>query len=295
MIDYRIADSWLAKAMQSWIFALLTALLPLAPLSALAATPLWHTLPAEQPLPALTEGRVEHDGASLWYGVVGTGKPVILLHGGRASSASWGNQVPALLASHRQVILIDSRGHGRSTLGDKALSYESMAADVLAVMDRLKLKKADIVGWSDGGILGLIIAMQYPQRLDKVYAFGANMNTNAVGEILPSPVLPLIGPRLEASYRSLAKPADFARLSTAVRAMQKTEPNYSDAQLAAIRGPKVAIVGAEHDEILRPAYFAHLAGTIPGARLIMLQDVSHFAPWQDAAAFNASLTGFLGH
>lgn len=279
-----------------WIFGLTLAVLQLTPLSsASAATPVWQTLPVEQPLPPLDEGRVERDGASLWYGVAGSGKPVILLHGGRASSASWGNQVPALLASHRRVIVIDSRGHGRSTLGDKPLSYELMAADVLAVMDHLELRRADIVGWSDGGIVGLIIAMRHPARLDKVYAFGANMTTKAISEPLPSPVLPLIGPRLEAAYTSVANPADFDKLTAAVRAMQKNEPNYSDAQLAAIRGPKVAIVGAEHDEVLRPAYFARLADTIPGARLIMLRKVSHFAPWQDAAAFNASVIGFLGH
>lgn len=278
-----------------WIVGLMLAVLQSMQLSsAVAATPVWQTLPTAQPLPPLEEGRVEHNGASLWYGVVGSGKPVILLHGGRATSASWGNQVPALLASQRRVIMIDSRGHGRSTLGDKPLSYEPMAADVLAVMDHLKLRRADIVGWSDGAIVGLIIAMRHPARLDKVYAFGANMDTKAISEPLPSPVLPLIGPRLEAAYKSVAEPADFDKLTAAVRSMQKNEPNYSDAQLAAIRGPKVAIVGAEHDEVLRPAYFAHLAGTIPGARLIMLRNVSHFAPWQDAPAFNASLTGFLG-
>jgi len=286
----------MAASMKYWIFGLAFAVLQsVLPCAALAAVPVWQTLPLEQPLPPLAEGRVEHDGSSLWYGVVGSGKPVILLHGGRATSASWGNQVPALLASHRQVIMIDSRGHGRSTLGDRPLSYELMAADVLAVMDHLKLRRADIVGWSDGGIVGLIIAMRHPARLDRIYAFGANMTTKAISEPLSSPVLPLIGPRLEAAYKAVAEPADFDKLTAAVRAMQKNEPNYSDAQLAAIRGPRVAIVGAEHDEVLRPAYFAQLAETIPGARLIMLRNVSHFAPWQDAAAFNASLTGFLGH
>ena len=286
----------MGASIKHWLFGLTFAMLQLMTLSsAFSATPVWQTLPVEQPLPPLEEGRVAHNGASLWYGVVGSGKPVILLHGGRATSASWGNQVPSLVASHRRVIMIDSRGHGRSTLGDKALSYELMADDVLAVMDRLKLHRADIAGWSDGGIVGLIIAMRHPARLDKVYAFGANMDTKAIGEPLPSPVLPLIGPRLEAAYKSVAEPADFEKLTAAVRSMQKNEPNYSDAQLAAIRGPKIAIVGAEYDEVIRPAYFAHLADTIPGARLIMLRNVSHFAPWQDAPAFNASLIDFLGH
>lgn len=289
---HRIASPW--RQPLNWFFTVLAVMLPLALWPAAhAEVPLWHTLPAEQPLPSLSEGRLQHDGASLWYGVVGTGRPVVLLHGGRASAASWGNQVGPLVASGRRVIVIDSRGHGRSTLGDKPLSYELMANDVLAVMDHLQLRRTDIAGWSDGAILGLIIAMRQPERLGKLYAFGANMDAEAIGEPLPSPVLPLIGPRLQAAYQAVARPADFERLTAAVRSMQKHEPHYSTAQLAAIRGPNVAIVGAEHDEVLRPAYFAYLADAIPGARLIMLRDVSHFAPWQNPAAFNASLIDFL--
>ncbi|MYM34957.1 alpha/beta fold hydrolase [Duganella sp. FT94W] len=296
-------------SLSDWALALSIPVMLLAPsLQAYANPPRWETLPLEQPLPPLTEGRVAHQGGSLWYGVGGAGKPVILLHGGRATSASWGNQVQALIASQRQVILIDSRGHGRSSLGDKALSYELMAADVLAVMDHLKLQRVDMAGWSDGAIVGLIIAMRQPARLDKLYAFGANMTTTAMREPRPSPVLAQVGPRLEAAYRAVAGAGgDFDKLTTAVRAMQKTEPNYSDAQLAAIpaangampnndaapRGPRIAIVGAEYDEVLSPEYVKHLASTIPNARLIMLSDVSHFAPWQAPAAFNASLLGFL--
>ncbi|HEX5342171.1 MAG TPA: alpha/beta hydrolase [Duganella sp.] len=258
------------------------------------ATPAWQTLPVEQSLPAsMRANRVEHDGASIWYAVNGVGAPVILLHGGRASALTWGNQVPALLSSQHQVILIDSRGHGHSTLGDKPLSYELMESDVIAVMDRLQLRQAAVVGWSDGAIISLIMAMKHPERVSKVYAFGANMDADAVSQPAPSPVLPLVGPRLRAQYESVARPADFARLTDAVRSMQKQEPHYSDAQLAAIRGPQIAIAGGDHDEFIGAAYFAHLAATIPGAQLLMLRDVSHFAPWQDSAAFNASVLYFL--
>ncbi|TFW30346.1 alpha/beta fold hydrolase [Duganella callida] len=278
--------------MKSFVATLLAAALSLS--SALAATPVWETLPAEQPLPAqLREGRVDHDGASIWYAVAGEGQPVILLHGGRASALTWGNQVPALLASHHQVILIDSRGHGRSTLGERPLSYELMETDVVAVMDRLHFRKAAVAGWSDGAILALIMAMKHPERVSKVYAFGANMDASVGATPAPSPVLPLVGPRLQAQYERVASPADFERLTAAVRSMQKNEPHYSDAQLAGIKGPQVAIAGGDHDEFIGADYFAHLAATIPGARLLLLRDVSHFAPWQDAPSFNASLIGFL--
>lgn len=260
-----------------------------------SANPVWETLPVEQPLPPLAQqGRVDHAGASIWYGVVGAGQPVILLHGGRASGLTWGNQVAALVESKHQVVLIDSRGHGRSTLGAEPLSYELMETDVVAVMDALKIKKAAVAGWSDGGIIGLLMAMKNPERVSKVYAFGPNMNSRFLIPPIDSPVFPLVGPRLAAEYASVATdPSGFERLSVAVRAMQHTQPNYSDAQLAAIKGPDIAIVGADRDEFITKQHFEYLAATIPGARLIMLHDVSHFAPWQDAPAFNASLIDFL--
>jgi alpha-beta hydrolase superfamily lysophospholipase len=128
-----------------------------------SSIPLWQTLPAEQPLPALAkQGYVDHDGARTWYGTVGEGEPVVLLHGGMASSLSCGNQVPALVKSWHRVILIDSRGHGRSTFGPYELSYELMQSDVVAVMDTLNLKRASIVGWSDGAIISLVMAMKTP-------------------------------------------------------------------------------------------------------------------------------------
>jgi pimeloyl-ACP methyl ester carboxylesterase len=280
--------------MKSLVSSLFVAFLSLSSITA-SATPAWETIPVAQPLPPqLQQGRVEHGGASIWYGVVGAGQPVILLHGGRASSLSWGNQIGALVERHHQVILIDSRGHGRSTLGAAPLSYELMETDVLAVMDALKLKKAAVAGWSDGAIIGLVMAMKHPGRVSKVFAFGPNMNSRFLTAPVNSPVLPLLGPRLAVDYASVARdPAAFEHLGTAVRAMQKTQPDYSDAQLAAIKGPAIAIVGGDHDEFINKQHFEYLAATIPGARLITLRDVSHFAPWQDAPGFNATLIDFL--
>jgi pimeloyl-ACP methyl ester carboxylesterase len=108
-----------------------------------AGQPLWETLPPAAALPPLSnQGHVTRDGASIWYGVIGKGAPVLLLHGGMASSDSWGEQVPALVKAGYRVILIDTRGHGRSTLGTQPLSYELFADDVIAVMDALQLRQA---------------------------------------------------------------------------------------------------------------------------------------------------------
>src|SRR3712207_2999117 len=95
------------------------------------------------PLPATTEhGYVDHDGARIWYAMYGSGLPVILLHGCLGQSGNWGYQVPALVSSGYQAILIDSRGHGRSTRDARPYTYELMASDVAAVMDAVHLVKA---------------------------------------------------------------------------------------------------------------------------------------------------------
>lgn len=261
-------------------------------------TPTWQTLPQELPLPALAnEGYVDHDGARIWYGTIGKGEPVILLHGGMESSLSWGNQVPALIKAHHEVILIDSRGHGRSTLGPHPLSYELMQTDVLAVMDTLHLPKASFVGWSDGAIISLIMAMKNPERVNRVYAFGANMSTDAVAPgAFTSPILSAVAARLAKDYAGISPTPDgFGTLHQALETMQKSEPNYTTQELAAIKASKIAIADGDHEEFITRAHTNYLAATIPGAKLIIFPNVSHFAPWQDPTAFNNSIIQFLNN
>ena len=104
------------------------------------------------PLPAAADhGCVDHDGARIWYASYGSGSPVMLLHGGLGHSGNWGHQVPELIAAGHRVIVIDSRGHGRSTRDARPFSYDLMATDVLAVLDHAGVSRAALVGWSDGG------------------------------------------------------------------------------------------------------------------------------------------------
>jgi pimeloyl-ACP methyl ester carboxylesterase len=277
--------------------AMLAVTLILQPtMSNVSSIPTWKTLPVEQRLLSLAkEGYVDHEGARIWYGMAGKGAPVILLHGGMESSLSWGNQVPALIETHHEVILIDSRGHGRSTLGPYPLSYERMQSDVVAVMDTLHLKKASFVGWSDGANISLIMAMKDPERVNSVYAFGANMNTDAiVPGTFTSPILSEVAARLAKDYARISPTPDgFNTLHQALEAMQKKEPNYTTKELAAIKVSKIAIADGDHEEFIIRAHTDYLAATIPGAKLIILPNVSHFAPWQDPTTFNNSILQFL--
>ena len=252
-------------------------------------------------LPApLDEGHVEHDGARIWYASYGPaqaplrpGPPVILLHGGLGHSGNWGYQVPALTGTGYRTVLIDSRGHGRSTRDDRPYEYARMASDVLAVMDALHLERAALVGWSDGACTALILAMKAPERVASVLFFGCNMDPSGTKQVEFGPVLQRCFARHAKDYALLsATPDQFKAFSGAVGEMMKTEPNYSAEQLARIRVP-VAIVHAEHDEFIKPEHAEYLARTIPGAELVRLPGVSHFAPLQRPEVFNQTMLGVL--
>jgi len=252
--------------------------------------------PPPAPLPASdASGHVPHDGARIWYASYGEGPPVILLHGAFGNGEDWGNQVPALMRAGYRAILVDSRGHGRSTRDAGPLGYERMAADVVAVMDALRIDAARVVGWSDGAILSLVLAMKHPARVARAFAFAGNMDLSGVKEVDPTaPILVRAFARAKAAYARLsATPGDFAEFSRAVNTMMATEPSYAAADLARI-GARVAVVLGEHDEFITRAHVDYVARTIPAATLILLPGVSHFAPLQKPRDFNDALLAFLG-
>jgi pimeloyl-ACP methyl ester carboxylesterase len=243
---------------------------------------------------ATAEGHVEHDGAQIWYATYGEGAPVLLLHGGLGHSGNWGNQVPALIASGYRAILIDSRGHGRSTRDARPFTYEQMASDVLAVLDTLAVEKAAVVGWSDGACIAMILAMQAPARVAGVFFFGCNMDPSGTKEITaPDPILNRCFGRHARDYAALsATPDDFKAFTEAVSLMMATQPNYGADDLAAVRVP-VTIVQSEHDEFIKRDHAEYLARSIPGAELVILPDVTHFAPLQRPKQFNAIMLAFV--
>jgi pimeloyl-ACP methyl ester carboxylesterase len=140
------------------------------------------------------------------------------------------------------------------------------------------------------------MAMKHPTRTAAVYAFGANMDTRGVKPVsFASPVLAKLAKRLAEDYARVAPTPDgFPALRAAVATMQKVEPDYNAADLAAIHGTRVAVVDGDHEEFITRAHTEYLAHTIPGAKLIFLPGVSHFAPWQAPREFNRSMLAFLG-
>jgi pimeloyl-ACP methyl ester carboxylesterase len=244
--------------------------------------------------PADASDHVAHDGARIWYASYGAGEPVILLHGGLGHSGNWSKQIAALLDAGRRVVLIDSRGHGRSTRDERPYWYGRMAADVCAVMDALAIDRAAFVGWSDGAVVALDLARRHPRRAAGVLFFGCNVDPSGTKKLDESnPLLGRCFRRHMKDYAQLsATPNDFGAFADAVIAMQQSQPNYSAADLAAIAVP-VTIVHAEHDEFIERAHAEYLARTIPGARFVYRAGVSHFAPLQRPEVFDAVVREFV--
>jgi pimeloyl-ACP methyl ester carboxylesterase len=239
------------------------------------------------------QGYVGHDGARIWYATYGCGSPVIMLHGGLGHSGNWGYQLPALIKSGYRAVLIDSRGHGRSTRDSRPFMYELMASDVLAVMDSLQLEKAGVVGWSDGACTALILGRQAPVRVAGIFFFACNMDPSGVMETKPNPVLDRCFGRHAKDYARLsATPDQFKPFVEAVSLMMKTQPNYTANDLAEIHVP-VTIAQSEHDEFIKREHAEYLARSIPGAELVVLQGVTHFAPLQRPDQFNTAMLAFL--
>ena len=246
------------------------------------------------PLPTpKEEGYVERAGARIWYGTYGSGSPVILLHGGLGHSGNWGYQVPALVEKGFRAVLMDSRGHGLSTRDARPYSYELMASDVLAVMDELHIEKASLVGWSDGACTSLILAATASTRVAGVFFFGCNMDPSGTKEFEGTPVVDRCFSRHAKDYARLSTtPEQFKEFVEAVSLMQKTEPNYSAQDLGRISLP-VLIVQSEHDEFIKREHAEYLARSIPNARLLILENVSHFAPLQRPKQFKEAMFSFI--
>jgi len=246
------------------------------------------------PLPDGESGVVEHDGARIWYAAWGAGPAVFLLHGGLGNSTNFAHQVPALVAAGYRTIAIDSRGHGRSSRDARPYSYELMGSDVLAVMDRLGIGRAAFIGWSDGACTALILAAAHRERVAGVFFFACNMDPSGT---LPFEFTPAIGhciSRHRKDYAAMSPtPDDFDEFSEAVGLMQRTQPNYTAADLGKIAVPVLSVLG-ENDEFIKREHAQYLARAIPGATFTLLPGVSHFAPLQRPAEFNTVMLDFVG-
>jgi len=205
----------------------------------------------------------------------------------------WAYQVNGLSPDYK-IIVADSRGHGRSTRTEAPFGYDLMTSDYVALLDHLHIKKVDLVGWSDGGIIGIDMAMSHPERLKHVFAQSANVTTDGVnGDVANGKQFTDYVNWMESEYKRLSPtPNEYKSFVDQIAKMWETQPNWTKAQLSKIKTP-ILIVAADHD-VIWLAHQEYMAKAIPSAKLLVLEDTSHFAMLQDPKGYNQDIIKFFG-
>ncbi len=246
------------------------------------AEKLWETIPTPLTPPApLQTGYAEVNGIKIYYTVNGSGEPLLLLHGGLGSTEYWGGMIQALSSCYK-VICIDSRGHGCSTRDNQSYSFQLLASDTLAVMDHLSIDSASILGWSDGGNIGIDIAINHPEKLNKLIVLGANFTHSGIKSTVEEN--PVFGKYIEMAamdYARLSKtPDDFELFVGQISEMWATDIIFTQEQLKSISIP-VTVLHGEYDEAIKLEHSKELASLISESTFIQLDNLSHFAIFQD--------------
>jgi pimeloyl-ACP methyl ester carboxylesterase len=228
-----------------------------------------------------------HEGVSLYYEVYGAGEPLLLVHGNGGNIGGWAAQIPHF-RKHYKVIAMDSRDHGRSADSADKLTYEKMTDDLAALVDHLKTGPVNVLGWSDGAIEALLLAIRHPTKVKKIAAFAANLNPSE--DALPSEVLAMIK-----SMISEMPPAERdtpkGRRELKVTEMMLVEPHIDAKALEAITAPTL-VLASDHD-LIRDEHTLEIYHHIPNSQLAIFPNATHMVPFDDPALFNVTVERFF--
>jgi len=226
-------------------------------------------------------------GIKIYYESYGQGTPVLLIHGNGGSVSSMANQIP-FFAGNYQVIAADSRSQGRTFDPRDSLSYEMMADDLNALLDTLKLKHVNIIGWSDGGIIGLLMAIRHPEKVGKLAITGANIRPDSSAVAAAD-----IRSMTEHVAQLKTQPENIqARHEIKLTELMIREPNISHSQLQQIHCPVLVIAG-DHD-IIKLGHTIEIFENITDSRLWILPGSGHDTCIKFADDFNRQVGRFFG-
>jgi pimeloyl-ACP methyl ester carboxylesterase len=224
----------------------------------------------------------------IYFETYGSGAPVLVLHGGMGSLENMAYQIRALAAT-RFVFAPDSRGHGRSSDSDSPLSYALMTEDMVKLMDHLHIQRTDVVGWSDGGIVALDLAIRYPERIRRIVVIGSNFGVDGlIDPPVPGGAIPPV-PRYYS--RIAADPTHWPVLFRKVTMMWATQPHYSREQLGRINAPTLVMAG--ESDIVKREHTDALARAIPKSKESIVGGTTHNLIWEKSEIVNAEILQFL--
>jgi pimeloyl-ACP methyl ester carboxylesterase len=225
-------------------------------------------------------------GIRMYYETYGTGEPLLMLHINGGSINVFSNQIPYFAKNYR-VIAVDSRAHGKTVDAGDSLTFEQMADDFNALLDSLHLEHCDVIGWSDGGISGLLLAQRHPEKVKKLVVSGPNLWPDTTG------LDPFIWHWLERTADSMRRLPPTAKNKNDLKIVELDlkEPHMTLQQLHAIQCPTL-VMGGDHDAI--PSYHLwQIYKNIPRSDLWIVPNSGHFVAVYKKDYFNAVVSDFL--
>ena len=221
------------------------------------------------------------NGIQLYYETYGTGEPLIMLHGNGGSINAFTNQIP-FFEKYYQVIAIDSRLQGKSGGSPDQISYDLMASDFCALLDHLNIKSANVLGWSDGGIDGILMALNCPDKVKKLAISGANTvpDSSALSNA------DLLGMKDFVTHTLMN-----SKTAIALVQMMIDQPNIPYANLSQIHCP-VLVMAGDHD-MIKPEHTLKIFQSISSASLCIFPDSNHGVCQQHPDLFNQTVLTFL--
>ena len=214
----------------------------------------------------------------------GRGFPLILLHGNGEDCDYFRGQIDEFSKQYH-VYAIDTRGHGRTPRGDMPFTIRQFADDLLEFMDEHQIEKAHLLGFSDGGNIAMVFALQNPGRIDRLRLNGANLNADGVKQTTQLPIE--IGYKLAKRF---SEKSDSAKRNAEMLGLMVNEPNVKPEELVGIQAKTLVIAGTK--DMIKEEHTRLIAASIPDARLVFISG-NHFIANKHPTEFNQAVIDFL--
>jgi pimeloyl-ACP methyl ester carboxylesterase len=225
-------------------------------------------------------------GFKMYYEEYGNGRPLLFIHGNGGSIGNFSNNIP-FFAKKYHVIAVDSRAHGNSTDPSDSLSFEMMADDFNALLDSLHLDSCYVIGWSDGGINGLLLAIRHPDKVKKLAVTGANLWPDTTA------LTPWVFHLIQQGSADLRKQPQTPEVKNKLKIsdLDLYQPNMTLEQLHLIQCPTL-VIGGDH-ELIPVRHTVLIAENIPKSYLWIVPESGHSTPVAKKELFNAQVAAFF--
>lgn len=226
-------------------------------------------------------------GFKMYAEVYGKGHPILFIHGNGGAINNFIKQIP-YFATKYKVIVADSRAQGKSVDKGDSLSYEMMADDYAALLDAMKVDSAYVVGWSDGGINGLLLAIRHPEKVKKLAITGTNLrpDTSAVPVEIWDMVRPMYTELSNKTVKTEEEKTGYKLMN-----LLMTQPNIPLTDVNRVRVPTL-VIGGDHD-VIKEEHTMEIYKNIPRAYLWILPNSGHSTPVVYADEFNKKVDAFF--